>query len=568
MQLAVIIPAFDESESLGWVLGRMPKALAGIDRIHVFVVDDGSGDQTGVIAAEHGATVLRHSHRMGLASAFRTGLHAALHSGSEFIATVDADGQYDPQELGLLLDRMQRTKVDLVVGDRQIPTLHHMPIGNRIGNVIGSLMLRLVGATSVTDASSGFRLFTRHLGLLLDIRSPHTYTHEMLIQATAYRCDTADVPVTFLSRRYGPSKLVRSLRHHILRSCGTILKSLFLMRTRTVLLVTRHSLDGCGGIQTYVRSLIRALSASSEGCRYRVIAHRGGIIFLPVFFCRALFASLTFRGRQIHFLDASLCPFLPMLSIARPGIARSITVYGLDLTWRPVWYQWILRRCLPFAHRVVAISQATAAEAMKRGAKEVQVIPCGIRARSVKREALSDKPQILLLGRQIERKGTVWFLREVLPIVLKTHPDLRVVIAGDGPMLQEIRSTVDRLGLDSVVSVLGAISDEQKSELYRSSSFFVMPNIPVAGDMEGFGIVCIEAVSWGLPVVASRLEGIVDAVIDQKTGVFFEPLNKEDAAKKMSEALVRRWDLDKISEICLRHFGIEKVARRYVVEVF
>lgn len=228
MRLTVLVPAFNESASIADVLKRIPKNVPGFSTIDTVVVDDGSTDGTGNRARAAGASVLRHPERLGLAAAFRTGLSEALARGVEYIATVDADGQYRPEELLVLADCAMRTKADLVVGNRQVMSRTHMPIGNRLGNVLGSFMLRFLGAVDIADASSGFRLFTSRLGRALQIRSSHTYTHEMLIQAGAYGFSVSEVPVSFLPRKHGQSKLVRTLRHHILRSCGTILRSLFL----------------------------------------------------------------------------------------------------------------------------------------------------------------------------------------------------------------------------------------------------------------------------------------------------------------------------------------------------
>ncbi len=228
MTLAVLVPAYNEQESIRDVLSRIPTSLPDVDSVRVFVIDDGSTDRTGQIARECGATVLSHAGRLGLAAAFRTGVHAALSAGCDLLVTLDADGQYKPEEITLLLARMRRTGADIVVGDRCVQGCAHMPAGNRAGNRIGSWMLRALSATTVTDASSGFRIFNAKSARMLRITSRHTYTHEMLIQARALGLAVEETAVTFLPRAFGKSKLVRTLRRHILRSVGTILRSLFL----------------------------------------------------------------------------------------------------------------------------------------------------------------------------------------------------------------------------------------------------------------------------------------------------------------------------------------------------
>ncbi|HRH94182.1 MAG TPA: glycosyltransferase family 2 protein, partial [Candidatus Peribacteria bacterium] len=107
MRLAVIVPVFNEQESVADVVRRVPAALPGVDSVRVFVVNDGSTDGTAVRAKEAGAAVLTHPERRGLAAAFRTGIHAALADSADLVATLDADGQYRPEDLGILLARMK-----------------------------------------------------------------------------------------------------------------------------------------------------------------------------------------------------------------------------------------------------------------------------------------------------------------------------------------------------------------------------------------------------------------------------------------------------------------------------
>ena len=169
MRLCVLVPASNEQESIADVLVSIPKHLGSDVEVETIVIDDGSTDDTAAIARNSGATVVSHEKRSGLAEAFRTGLKVALARSADLIATLDADGQYKGEELALPLQRMRETDADLVVGDRQVRTLRHMPMKHRIGNIVGSAMLRFLRCTNVADASSGFRLFTVRFGRTLAI---------------------------------------------------------------------------------------------------------------------------------------------------------------------------------------------------------------------------------------------------------------------------------------------------------------------------------------------------------------------------------------------------------------
>lgn len=575
MRLVVIVPAYNEEGSIGDVLASIPKILDDGCEVVALVVDDGSTDTTAKIAKKCGAIVVSHRVRSGLAAAFRTGLATALSMHADCIATLDADGQYRGEELQLLLQRMQKTGAELVVGNRQVRMLSHMPWKHRIGNIVGSAMLRILRCTTVTDASSGFRLFSARFGRAIRITSVHTYTHEMLIQAKTCGFTVAEVPVSFLPRKHGKSKLVRTLRHHILRSCGTIVRAYFRriphQDQKHVLFISRSLQQGAGGMQSYTRTLLQAIH-HEQRIHSRVVGYAGGrfglLFFLPYAWVRALCTG----SEVVHFGDAASAVILPVLRFFRPNLRLTVTVYGLDLTYDSLFYQWLLRHSLPHAHSIVAISQATALALERLGVprEKIVVLPCAVIVPDAPlcRHEQAEALQILLLGRQIPRKGTCWFLRSVLPQILEEIPGLHCVIAGDGPELRNIRSAISEKRLEHSVSVLGAISDEEKRNLYASSSLFLMPNIPVQGDMEGFGLVCIEALSYGLPVVAARLEGIPDAIVEGVTGLLFEPLNADDCLHTIQKALSLKWHSEAMQEVCRQKFSPDVLASSYIEYVW
>jgi glycosyltransferase involved in cell wall biosynthesis len=211
-------------------------------------------------------------------------------------------------------------------------------------------------------------------------------------------------------------------------------------------------------------------------------------------------------------------------------------VHGLDLVFpNPLyqrWIRWALRR----ADRIVANSAATAAVAREHvgiDAARIVVVNPGVRcddvgradrvnarAELVKRLDLDASSLIAVsLGRLVRRKGVAWFIDNVLPLT----PDVTYLVAGDGPMRDEIESAIQRSAARDRVRLLGGVDDELRELLLRGADLCVMPNVRVAGDMEGFGIVAVEAASRGALVLASALEGIGDAVIDDATGILVEP---------------------------------------------
>ena len=132
---------------------------------------------------------------------------------------------------------------------------------------------------------------------------------------------------------------------------------------------------------------------------------------------------------------------------------------------------------------------------------------------------LQDKKVLATVGRLIKRKGIAWFVDHVMP---ELDASYLYIIAGHGPEFELIHCRVKARGLHNQVVMLGRVSEKARRLIYNAADIFVMPNITVERDVEGFGIVIIEAGSCGLPVVASKIQGLKDAVIEGKTGYLVE----------------------------------------------
>lgn len=339
--------------------------------------------------------------------------------------------------------------------------------------------------------------------------------------------------------------------------------------TRNVLFITRTLGTDFGGMQTQASALTEALFQQPH-LHMRVVAYGGGRFLLPFFFLRALFAALFLRTGTVHLGDAVLTPLFPIIRIFRPSLRRTVTVHGLDVVWNVWAYRTVIRFSLRFAQKIAAVSHATADACIALGVRPetVVVIPCGIVIPDTPPPSKPSSPVLLLFGRLVPRKGTAWFLEDVFPLLLTRYPDMRLVVAGDGPELPRIRSLVALQKLHHSVDVLGSVPLRAKEALFASATMLVMPNVPVFGDMEGFGITALEAASRGIPVVAADLEGLKDSVIEGVTGIRFLPLDLQSACVAVESVLSKQWNADDMRKAVQEKYEIGHIAARYVHDIF
>lgn len=294
----------------------------------------------------------------------------------------------------------------------------------------------------------------------------------------------------------------------------------------SVLCVTRSYPPARGGMEQLSYQFTTSLATRT---RTHIIAHRhGGKAALPIFFGMAALRAL-YRAPAcdvVHLGDPVLAGLAPLLRrIHRP---TAMTIHGLDILYPSSAYQRYLAACLSSVDLFLPISTFVANLLRERfGDKRSIVVPPGIHdifyRASVARSALApiigqnpgQRPLLLTVGRLIRRKGVAWFTEHVLPRLPK---DTLYLVAGDGPERARIEETAQRAGVGGQIILLGSVSDETLRTLYNTVDLFVLPNVPVANDVEGFGIVALEAASCGVPVVASALEGIIDAVHDRQNG--------------------------------------------------
>jgi phosphatidylinositol alpha-1,6-mannosyltransferase len=138
-----------------------------------------------------------------------------------------------------------------------------------------------------------------------------------------------------------------------------------------------------------------------------------------------------------------------------------------------------------------------------------------------------DQDRLLFIGRLIERKGLAWFVRDVLPRIVTLRSSVRLAILGDGPERPKIISAAQGAGIADNLIWLGAANDDVKASELARAAICVMPNVAVDGDIEGFGIVALEAAAAGCPLVAADIDGLRDAVADGRSGTLVASRNAD-----------------------------------------
>jgi hypothetical protein len=203
--VVVVIAAYNEAGGIGAVLENMPRTCAGLP-VDVLVVVDGSTDETAEIAKRHGAFVCVAPSNRGQGAALRLGYHVAAEGGAQYVVTTDADGQYDNDELDVLLQPILDDRADFVTGSRRLGAEDADSrlrwVGVRVFAVLASILTR----QKLTDTSFGFRAMRAELATAVTLREPQYQSSELLLGALAIGARVVELPMTMRRRGDGTSK--------------------------------------------------------------------------------------------------------------------------------------------------------------------------------------------------------------------------------------------------------------------------------------------------------------------------------------------------------------------------
>jgi hypothetical protein len=203
--IMILIPAYNESENLNYLLPNIPQRINNIE-VGVLVVNDGSDDNTADIVQSNGQLVISNLINRGGGAALRLGYDILERFGRPICVTMDADGQHRPDEIEKLLEPILSDRLDFVIGSRILGEREKDSSFRLFGVYVFGFIISLLLGKKITDPSSNFRAFKMDAMKAIQLHEDQYHTSELIIEVVKKGMHIGEVPITILNRKFGKSK--------------------------------------------------------------------------------------------------------------------------------------------------------------------------------------------------------------------------------------------------------------------------------------------------------------------------------------------------------------------------
>jgi len=303
MKLVVLVPAFNEEQNIEKTIRSIPKNIIGIDEVKVLVVDDGSTDKTMDKAMNGGAyRVVSHSTNTGVGAAFMTGIRNAISMNADILVAVDADSQFDSNQIPELISPILNNQADVVIGSRfkegrpkKIPGIKYL--GNKIFTRIVSSLVQ----QKFTDTQTGFRAYSKRALLNISVVNDFTYTQEVLIDLKFKGLQITEVPISVTYDDKRKSRVVKNIFNYSSKVLAIITRTLVFHRPMFSFTLLAGIFCG-GGILAKLLTISGTLVVNQSLSTGIIIL--GGVSFMMGVFATVVFRRQAFAEKDLrHYIE-------------------------------------------------------------------------------------------------------------------------------------------------------------------------------------------------------------------------------------------------------------------------
>jgi len=226
-KLLILIPAFNEESVVADTIKSLPSSIGGVDIVEVLVIDDGSKDNTVPKASQAGAKIISHSKNLGVGMALTSGIEYALNNKADILISIDADGQFSPEEIKQLISPIIKQEADFVSGNRfENGRPKNMSLIKYWGNKAMTRLINYLSDGDFKDVSCGFRAYNKEALLNLNLFGRYTYTQETFLDLRFKNLKIKQVPVSVEYFKNRKSKVAGSLLKYAWKSLNIIVRSI------------------------------------------------------------------------------------------------------------------------------------------------------------------------------------------------------------------------------------------------------------------------------------------------------------------------------------------------------
>lgn len=264
MKVFIQVPCLNEETTLPLVLESIPKKIKNVDEIEILIIDDGSSDKTIEVAKSYGVThFVHHTRNMGLARSFRDGIDYALKHGADIVVNTDGDNQYPQARIADLVQPIIAGEADIVIADRQTSKIAHFSPFKKIMQRFGSWVVNKAAGTTLPDAASGFRAYSRRSLYRLNVITEFSYCMETIIQAGNKRLKIVSIAIE-TNKKTRESRLFKNIGQHMMQSGKAIMRSYIIYRPYTIF-VSAGTFFLIIGLIPFVRFVALVLTGDTRG---------------------------------------------------------------------------------------------------------------------------------------------------------------------------------------------------------------------------------------------------------------------------------------------------------------